>query len=139
MNVPSAGFGSVMRRERSYMEEKEKVLLVGVDTGEEEDFERSMKELGELAKACNMQVAGMVTQKMDSVNKAFYIGTGKVTEVKEYAEALEADLVIFDNSLTPSQLRNLQKEIDRPQSQMSAASRFHYCLILIDSQNRFGI
>ncbi len=114
MNVPSAWFGSVMRRERSYMEEKEKVLLVGVDTGEEEDFERSMKELGELAKACNMQVAGMVTQKMDSVNKAFYIGTGKVTEVKEYAEALEADLVIFDNSLTPSQLRNLQKEIDRP-------------------------
>ena len=88
MNVPSAWFGSVMRRERSYMEEKEKVLLVGVDTGEEEDFERSMKELGELAKACNMQVAGMVTQKMDSVNKAFYIGTGKVTEVKEYAEAV---------------------------------------------------
>ncbi len=45
MNVPSAWFGSVMRRERSYMEEKEKVLSVGVDTGEEEDFERSMKEL----------------------------------------------------------------------------------------------
>ncbi len=96
------------------MEELEKALLVGVDTGEEEDFERSMEELGELAKACHMTVAGMVTQHMESVNKAFYIGTGKVEEVREYAKVLEADIVIFDNSLTPSQLRNLQKEIGKP-------------------------
>lgn len=96
------------------MEEKEKALLVGVDIGEEEDFGRSMEELGELAKACRMTVAGMTTQKMNSVNKGFYIGAGKVQEVKEYAKVLEADVVIFDNSLTPSQLRNLQKEIDRP-------------------------
>lgn len=54
--------------------EKEKALLVGVDTGEEDDFPRSMKELGELAKACNMTVAGVVTQKMAAVNKAYYIG-----------------------------------------------------------------
>ncbi len=95
------------------MEEREKALLVGADTGEE-DFERSMKELGDLAGACGMKVAGIATQKMESVNKAFYIGTGKVYEVKEYARTLEADVVIFDNSLTPSQLRNLQKEIGRP-------------------------
>lgn len=60
------------------MEEKEKALLVGVDIGEEEDFVCSMGELGELAKACHMTVAGMATRKMDSVNKAFYIGAGKV-------------------------------------------------------------
>lgn len=96
------------------MEEKEKVLLVGADTGEEEDFDRSMEELGKLAESCNMVVAGMVTQKMETVSKAFYIGTGKVQEVKEYAQVLEADVVIFDNSLTPSQLRNLQKEINKP-------------------------
>lgn len=95
-------------------EGKEKVLLVGVDTGEEESFDRSMEELGELAKACNMLVAGVATQKMNCINKAFYIGTGKVEEVKEYAEVLEAELVIFDQSLTPSQLRNLQKELGRP-------------------------
>ncbi len=96
------------------MEEREKALLVGLDTGKEEDFDHSMKELGELAKACEMEVAGVVTQKMDAPNKACYIGTGKVEEVKEYAQTLEADLVIFDNSLTPSQLRNLQKEIGKP-------------------------
>lgn len=92
----------------------EKALLVGIDTGEDEDFDRSMDELGELAKACDMSVAGVVTQRMEHINKAYYIGTGKVQEVKEYAGLLEADLVIFDNSLTPSQLRNLQKELEKP-------------------------
>ena len=63
-----------------YMREEEvirqKVLLVGVDTGEEEDFERSMEELASLAAACDMQVAGVITQRMDGVNKALYIGSG---------------------------------------------------------------
>ncbi len=94
--------------------EIEKALLVGLDTGEDEEFERSMKELEELAKACNMQVVGVVTQNMGVVNKAFYIGTGKVNEVKEYAGLVEADIIIFDNSLTPSQLRNLQRELEMP-------------------------
>ena len=96
------------------MEEKEKAILVGADTGEDENFERSMEELGELARACGMSVEGTVTQKMDSINKAVYIDTGKVQEVREYAEALEADIILFDNSLTPSQLRNLQKETGKP-------------------------
>ncbi len=95
-------------------QEWEKALLVGLDTGEDENFDRSMAELGELAKACYMAVAGVVTQKMEAVNKAHYIGTGKVQEVKEYAKALEVDIVIFDDSLTPSQLRNLQKELEKP-------------------------
>lgn len=98
-------------------EEKEKmqrVLLVGVDTGEEEDFERSMKELGSLAEACNMQVAGIITQRMESINKAFYIGTGKVCEVKEFAHAVEAQAVCFDNALSPSQIRNLGDELELP-------------------------
>ena len=92
----------------------EKVLLVGVDTGEDDNFDYSMKELSELAKACDMEPVGVACQNMGMVNKAYYIGTGKVEEVKEYAQALEADLIIFDNSLTPSQLRNLQKELERP-------------------------
>lgn len=112
--LPDMVEGQMRNLKRRYMEEREKALLAGVDTGEDEDFDRSMKELGELACACGMKVAGIVTQKMESVNKAFYIGSGKVQEVKEYAQLLEADVVIFDNSLTPSQLRNLQKEIGRP-------------------------
>lgn len=90
-----------------------KVLLVGVDTGEEEDFEGSMKELENLAEACRMKVVGIITQKMEQINKALYIGSGKVAEVKQFADETEAQLVVFDNSLSPSQLRNLQNELDR--------------------------
>ena len=92
--------------------EQEKVILVGVDTGEEEDFERSMEELSGLAKACNLEVVGIVTQNMETVNKALYIGTGKVQEVKRLAENLEATSVIFDNALSPSQVRNLGNELE---------------------------
>lgn len=90
-----------------------KVLLVGVDTGEEEDFEGSMKELENLAEACMMRVVGIITQKMEQINKALYIGSGKVAEVKQFADETEAELIVFDNSLSPSQLRNLQNELDR--------------------------
>lgn len=103
-----------LEKSKAEQGDKEKALLVGLDTGEDGEFDRSMEELGELAKACNMVVAGITIQRMENVNKAFYIGTGKVGEVKEYADILEADIVIFDNSLSPSQLRNLQKEIKKP-------------------------
>ncbi|MGN1145410.1 MAG: GTPase HflX, partial [Acetatifactor sp.] len=91
-----------------------RVLLVGVDTGEEQDFERSMAELKSLAEACNKQVAGIITQKLDTVNKALYIGSGKVQEVKEFAAACEAEEIVFDNTLTPSQIRNLGRELELP-------------------------
>lgn len=94
--------------------EYESVLLVGVDTGEEVDFERSMKELGNLAESCMMQVTGIITQKLDTINKALYIGTGKAAEVREYAKECGADVIIFDNGLSPSQLTNLQKELEKP-------------------------
>lgn len=93
----------------------ERVLLVGVDDGtRKEDFEHSMEELKSLAEACLMEPVGMITQKMESINKGLYIGTGKAKEVKEAAGLLEASLVIFDDALTPSQLRNLQKELGVP-------------------------
>ena len=100
--------------EKKQEQELEKVLLVGVDDGRERDFERSMNELSDLSKACFMEPVGIITQKMESVNKGLYIGSGKVQEVKEAAELLEADVIIFDDALTPSQIRNLQKEIGKP-------------------------
>ena len=95
-------------------ESRERALLVGVDTGEEVDFERSMEELKSLAEACNMQVVGLITQKMATINKALYVGTGKVAEIKEFVAECEAQVVIFDNALSPSQIRNLQDALDMP-------------------------
>lgn len=100
-------------------EVKERVLLVGVDlseagVGDEDEFWYSMDELAELTKACFMEPVGRITQKMAYLNKGLYIGTGKVSEVKETAQALDADLIIFNDTLTPSQLRNLQEETAKP-------------------------
>lgn len=90
-----------------------RVLLVGVDTGEDPDFEHSMKELESLAEAAGKQVAGVIVQRMDTVNKSLYIGTGKAAEVREYAERCGAQEVVFDNTLSPSQVRNLGRELGR--------------------------
>ncbi len=95
--------------------EWERVLLVGVDNGSlADDFARSMEELKSLAQACYMEPVGKVVQRMPSVHKSLYIGKGKVEEVREAIVRLEVDTVIFDDTLTPSQLRNLQDELGKP-------------------------
>lgn len=96
------------------IENKERALLVGVCLPEEKDFELSMRELSELAKACDMEVAGRMEQKMDRPDKALYIGSGKVYEALAAMEELHADLIIFDNTLSPTQLRNLQEQLHCP-------------------------
>ena len=50
----------------------ERVILAGAELDDGEDFEYSMEELKNLAEACNMQVVGIITQKMDFINKALY-------------------------------------------------------------------
>lgn len=92
----------------------ERALLVGVNLNNGEDYRLSLEELGSLAGACDMEVVGVVEQSLPEIHKAFYIGTGKVDEVREEADEREADLVIFDNSLSPMQLRNLQDKIGLP-------------------------
>lgn len=99
-------------REEQIQEARIKVLLVGVDVGEEPDFDRSMGELASLAEAAEKEVAGQIVQRLDHVNKALYIGTGKVAEVRRLAEECGAQEIVFDNSLTPSQVRNLGNELE---------------------------
>lgn len=92
----------------------ERVLLVGVNLNDGEDYLASLEELGALAEACDMEVAGSVCQTLEAVHKAFYIGTGKVDEVKALAQDCDADVIIFDNSLSPMQMRNLQERLEKP-------------------------
>ncbi len=88
------------------------VLLVGVNLNNNKDFDHSMLELKSLAEACDMKVTGMVIQNLQAIYQSLYIGSGKVEEVKEAARLSEAETVIFDNALSPTQLRNLTKELD---------------------------
>ena len=90
-----------------------RVFLAGLNTGYSADeFEHSMEELQELAKACNMEVIGIFTQNLPNPISATYIGSGKIAEIKEAAAIHEADAVIFDETLSPIQLRNLADDLD---------------------------
>ena len=90
-------------------QEPEKAVLVGIDIGTY-NAEVSMDELEELAKTAGAVVCAKVLQKREKPDSATYIGSGRVLEVKEYADANEIDLLIFDGELTPSQQRNLENE-----------------------------
>ena len=91
-----------------------RVLLVGVNVDDNPDFETSMEELESLAEACEMEVTAKIEQNLSSLNPAYYIGSGKVKEVQETVEQMDLDYVIFDETLSPSQLKNLQKEVGVP-------------------------
>ena len=95
-------------------ETKEKVILVGCQTNGDEDqrFDYSMEELGALTETAQGEVLASLVQKRDRVHPATYIGKGKVEELKSLVEELEADIVIFNDELSPSQKRNLGSEID---------------------------
>ena len=95
----------------------DKVLIVGVNFTADyknQSFDLAMDEMVSLVKACDMEPVGRIEQNMASANTATYIGAGKVQEVGEMVRALEADLVVFDNGLSPIQLRNLSRELNCP-------------------------
>lgn len=92
----------------------EKAILICLNLNNAPIHPYSTAELSSLAKACGMEVVSIVEQTLPIANKAFYIGTGKVEEVRETAEGTGAEVIVFDNALSPSQLRNLQKELKLP-------------------------
>ena len=96
------------------IETKERAVVVGLCVGQDRQFEHSMEELISLCEACNMEVIAKLTQSLPAPHQALYIGTGKVQEVIETCVTLDADVVVFDNALSPSQVRNLSMEIERP-------------------------
>lgn len=91
----------------------EKVILVGCHTEEDDQrFEYSMEELESLTETANGKVLASVTQKRERVHPSTYIGKGKVEELAALQEEMEADIIIFNDELSPSQVRNLSAELD---------------------------
>nr|WP_154656309.1 GTPase HflX [Paenibacillus sanguinis] len=91
---------------------EQRAVLVGVNLNHQEDFEYSMEELANLAEACDIQVVDQLTQNLPKINTSHYIGTGKIIEVRALLEAHEGNLVIFNDELSPSQIRNLEADLD---------------------------
>ena len=95
----------------------DRALIVGVNINADRkngSFQLAMDEMMSLVKACDMQPVGRIEQNMEYANTSTYIGAGKVKEVYDTVRVLEADIVVFDNGLSPIQLRNLQRELDCP-------------------------
>ena len=91
---------------------KRHAFLVGVRFPGDSRFEARMEELRGLTEACGAEVRGMADQKLPREDSAYFIGKGKVEEIRLTADSLHADLVIFNNTLSPSQLTNLSEALE---------------------------
>ena len=87
----------------------ENAILVGVSRGV--DIDRKMEELEALAEAAGVFVLGVMVQQLAKINPATLIGKGKVRELKELCENMEADVVIFNDELSGMQMRNLEEAL----------------------------
>lgn len=93
----------------------EKAILIGLITQnqDEEKLNEYMNELEFLANTAGAVVYKRFTQKLDQPHSRTFVGKGKLEEINEYAKEHEIDTIIFDDELTPSQLKNIEKELDR--------------------------
>ena len=93
-------------------ESKERALVVGVNINQDPYFEESIEELKNLAIACDIEPVAEITQNLQRPNTALYVGTGKLAEIRELVDREEIDVLIFEDELTPSQIRNLSKRLE---------------------------
>lgn len=93
-------------------EREEKIVLVGVATGEEEETWKSLDELEELGQTAGAVTVAMVVQNRERVHPGTYIGKGKIQEVRELVRKEQADCVVCDDELTPAQYHNLQEMLE---------------------------
>ncbi|MBY2475628.1 GTPase HflX [Clostridioides difficile] len=98
---------------------QERALLVGlnlttiVKKSDDIDTSESMEELKELTKAAGAEVVGSLIQNKHSIDAAYYIGKGKVEEIRAYSDSLDATLVIFNDELSGAQIRNIENVVGR--------------------------
>lgn len=91
----------------------ERCILAGLDLADATwDLEESLDELARLAESAGAEVVGRITQARQRPDPATYLGSGKVEELKALVRESGAELVIFDDELTPAQARNLEKSLD---------------------------
>jgi len=93
---------------------EESCVLIGVITSEinEETAKEHLDELQFLAETAGAITVETFTQKLPYPNPRTYVGTGKLEEIRQYIKAANVELVIFDDELSPSQLRNIERDLD---------------------------
>ena len=93
---------------------RERAVIVGVERpGQKWPVESSLDELERLAETAGADVVARTMQKLEAPNPRTFIGSGKAEEIADTVRSLSADIVIFDDELTPSQQSNLEKIVPR--------------------------
>lgn len=93
-------------------EEQERVILVGVQTREGDDTQDSLDELKDLVRTAGAETVGMMIQSREAIHPGYYVGTGKLEEIRMMAAAYDATGIVCDDELTPSQMNNLERELE---------------------------
>lgn len=93
-------------------ETKERVILVGVQADDNEDTEKSLDELEELAQTAGAETVGRIIQNRELIHPGTYVGKGKLDEIKNLLWETDATGIICDDELSPAQLGNLQDALD---------------------------
>ena len=90
--------------------ERERAVLVGLRTAaSEEETQEHLDELAFLAKTAGADTVKLYTQSLDHPNPATFVGSGKIKEIEDYVKEEKIDMVIFDDELSPTQLRNIER------------------------------
>lgn len=90
----------------------ERVILVGVQTPGTGDAMESLEELEELAETAGAETLAKVLQNREQIHPGNYVGTGKIQEIRQMVQSLEATGIICDDELSPVQLNNLEQELE---------------------------
>jgi len=93
-------------------EETEKLILVGVCTGDEEETYESLDELEELVETAGGITLAKVVQNREKIHNVTYVGKGKMDEIRELAENMEATGIVCDDELSPVQIKNLEDALN---------------------------
>jgi len=95
------------------MQTLDRAILVALNYRSDVEFtKQSVDELEELAKAVDIKTIDKVIQSSDTIDPKYFIGSGKVLEIKQMIDILNIDMVIFDDTLSPAQIRNLEEMLE---------------------------
>ena len=86
-------------------------IIVGININNKNNFEESIIELKNLCIACDIEIVGEMEQNLKKINPTFYMGSGKIEELQDLNEKTNAEIIVFNNELSASQIKNIEEEV----------------------------
>ena len=90
---------------------RKRVIIVGININNKNNFEESIIELKNLCIACDMEVVGKVEQNLKKINPTFYMGSGKIEELQDLIEKTNTEIIVFNNELSAKKKKNIEEEV----------------------------